>query len=45
MNALSVIWHYWIGVSLVVPAVLLVVGILIGYLNKVVLPRYPRETE
>jgi hypothetical protein len=29
----------------VVPAVLLVVGILIGYLYKVVLPRYPRETE
>jgi hypothetical protein len=45
MNVLSVIWHYWIGVSLAIPAVLIVVGILVGYLYKVVLPRYPRESE
>ncbi len=45
MNVLSVIWHYWIGVSLAIPAVLLVVGILVGYLYKVVLPRYPRDSE
>jgi hypothetical protein len=45
MTVRSDIWHHWIGVSLAVPAVLIVVGILIGYLYKVVLPRVPRETE
>ena len=43
MNSLAVIWHYWIGVALAIPAVLLIVGILIGYLVKVVMPRYPRK--
>jgi hypothetical protein len=43
MNALAVVWHYWIAVALVVPAVLLVVGIAVGYLYKVVFPRFPRE--
>lgn len=39
----GVIWHYWIGVALMIPAVLLVLGIAIGYLVKVVAPRYPRR--
>jgi hypothetical protein len=39
----SPVWHFWIAVFLAVPAVLLVVATIIGYLVKVVAPRYPRE--
>jgi hypothetical protein len=37
------VWHFWIAVFLVIPAVLLVVATVIGYLVKVVAPRYPRD--
>jgi hypothetical protein len=40
---LSVVWHYWIGVALVIPAVALVVATLIGYVVKVSKPRYPNR--
>jgi hypothetical protein len=40
----AVVWHYWIGVFLVlfavVPAVVLLVG---GYLKKVQSIRYPKQ--
>ena len=37
------VWHFWIAVFLFVPAVLLVVATVVGYLVKVVAPRYPPE--
>ena len=40
---LAVVWHYWIAVALFVPAILLVLATIIGYLVKVVGPRYPRK--
>jgi preprotein translocase subunit Sss1 len=40
---LAKVWTFWIAVALVVPAVLLVVGVIVGYLYKVVMPRYPRR--
>jgi preprotein translocase subunit Sss1 len=40
---LGVVWHFWIAVALVVPAILLVVGIIVGYVIKVEMPRYPRD--
>jgi hypothetical protein len=40
---LAVVWHFWIAVALVVPAILAVVAIIFGYLYKVVMPRYPRR--
>jgi hypothetical protein len=43
--ALGVIWHFWIAVSLLVPAVLLVVGTVILYVVKVEMPRYRREDQ
>ena len=43
MSTPAVIWHYWIAVALVIPAILLVVGVVIGYFVKVVMPRYPRK--
>ncbi|MFP3900893.1 MAG: hypothetical protein ACLFXM_08550 [Acidimicrobiia bacterium] len=39
---LAVVWHYWIGVALVIGAVLTLVAIGFGYLRKVESPRYPR---
>ncbi|MFN8038798.1 MAG: hypothetical protein U0Q07_06255 [Acidimicrobiales bacterium] len=40
---LAVVWHFWIAVALVVPAILLCIAVAIGYVYKVVLPRYPRK--
>jgi hypothetical protein len=41
--AAELVWHYWIGVALFIPAVLLVLVTIVGYLRKVVMPRYPRK--
>ena len=41
--ATAKVWHYWIAPVIVVLAVLLVVATLIGYLRKVVAPKYPRQ--
>ena len=38
---LAVVWHYWIGVSVVALAVVVTVATVGGYLKKVVSPRYP----
>jgi len=42
-QAQETVWHYWLAVALAVPAVLLVIATIIGYLVKVVAPRYPRR--
>jgi len=38
---LSVVWTFWLGVAIVIPAILLVVATIIGYVVKVSKPRYP----
>ncbi|HSL59683.1 MAG TPA: hypothetical protein VK866_17680 [Acidimicrobiales bacterium] len=43
MTLLAVVWHYWIGVFVVIPALLLVVATIAGYFIKVSRPRYPRR--
>ena len=40
---LAVVWHFWIAVALVLPAILLVLGIGVMYVKKVVVPRYPKQ--
>jgi amino acid permease len=40
---LAVVWHYWIAVFLVVPAILLVIATIVGYVTKVSKPRYPDQ--
>jgi len=35
------VWHYWIAVPLVAGAILFAVVTIIGYLTKVVRPKYP----
>ncbi len=43
VSILGVVWHFWIAVALVVPAILLVLGIIVGYVLKVEMPRYPKD--
>ena len=39
---LGQVWTFWIAVFLVVPSILLVLGVIVGYVYKVVMPRYPQ---
>lgn len=38
---LAYIWHFWIGVVLLLVAILAVVGLVGGYLKSVTAQRYP----
>jgi amino acid permease len=40
---LAVVWHYWIGVAIVVPGLLLVVKLIAQYLTKTQAPKYGRD--
>ena len=37
------VWHFWLAIPLVALAVLACVGLVIGYLVKVVGAKYPRQ--
>ena len=37
------VWHFWIAPAVVFLAVVLVIATLIGYLKKVVSPKYPKS--
>ncbi len=37
------VWHYWIGIAILLPALLAVVATIIGYLVKVTANRYPKQ--
>ena len=39
----ATVWHYWISWFLIVPTVLTVIGVIVGYLVKVVGPKYTRR--
>jgi Na+-transporting methylmalonyl-CoA/oxaloacetate decarboxylase gamma subunit len=41
--ALAVIWHYWIGVVFFVLSLLVVVGVIVGYLVRVQALKYPKR--
>ena len=41
--AAAKVWHYWIGVVLVIASVLAVLATVIGYLVRVQAPQYPRK--
>ena len=36
----AVVWHWWIALALVLGTVPLVIGTVVGYITKVVAPRY-----
>ncbi|HVL91967.1 MAG TPA: hypothetical protein VM264_01345 [Acidimicrobiales bacterium] len=37
------VWHYWIGIAVLIPAVLMVIATVVGYLAKVTSNRYPKQ--
>ena len=37
------VWHYWIGIAILLPSLLAVVATIIGYLVKVTSNKYPRQ--
>ena len=41
--ATAKVWHYWIGLVLVIAAILAVVATAIGYLVRVQFPQYPKK--
>lgn len=36
------VWHYWIGIAILLPSLLAVVFTVVGYLVKVSSKKYPR---
>lgn len=40
----AVVWHFWIGVALAIPGVLMVVATAVGYVVKVLGPKYAGRT-
>lgn len=45
MTLAAVVWWFWIGVALIIPTIGLVLATIVGYLVKVVAPKYPRRVE
>lgn len=44
MNALGAqAWHFWLAVPLTIGTVISVVKLVVGYVSKVVAPRYPKR--
>jgi hypothetical protein len=37
------VWHYYLSIFLIIPTLLIVIGIVVGYLYKVVAPKYGRR--
>lgn len=37
------VWHYWVGIAVLIPALLLVLATVVGYLAKVTANRYPKQ--
>ncbi len=37
------VWHYWISIFLLVPIVLIILALALGYFVKVVAPKYTRK--
>ena len=45
LGPVAVVWHFWLAVALVVPAILLTIGIAVMYVVKVEMPRFNREDQ
>lgn len=39
----AVVWHYWLGFALAIGAVMTVLSVIVGYIAKVEVPRYPKK--
>lgn len=40
---LAVIFHYWLGLLLVIVSVIAVIGLVVGYVKSVSAPQYPPQ--
>ncbi len=40
---LAVVWHFWIGVVLAISAIATVLAVVVSYIVKVEMPRYPKK--
>jgi hypothetical protein len=41
--AAAPVWHYWIGLILLIVTGLLLLAVIVGYLVRVQAPQYPRR--
>ena len=41
--ATAKVWHYWLSIAIIIPTLMVVVGVILGYLHKVVAPKYGRR--
>jgi hypothetical protein len=39
----AAVWHHWLSFFIFFPVLLVVIGIIVGYLAKVVAPKYGRR--
>jgi hypothetical protein len=39
----AVVWHHWLSIVILVPSILVPVAVIVGYLVKVVAPKYGRR--
>lgn len=44
MTLAAVVWHFWIAVALAIPTVLMVIATAVGYVVKVLGPKYAGRT-
>jgi amino acid permease len=40
---LAVVWHYWVGVAIVVPGLLITAALIAQFLRKTQAPKYGRD--
>jgi hypothetical protein len=42
---IAVVWHYWLGLVLLVVGGLAVVNLIVGYVTKVTMTKYPNRKQ
>ena len=44
IDMIAVVWHFWLGLVLLVVGGLAVVNLIVGYVAKVTMTKYPNQT-
>jgi len=44
IGMIAVVWHFWLGLVLLVVGGLAVVNLIVGYVAKVTMTKYPNQT-
>ena len=45
IGMIAVVWHYWLGLVLLVVGGLAVVNLIVGYVTKVTMTQYPNRKQ